>query len=854
MASQRPETKDELLAFLFDGNDPAAIIKACDAQLKSPICRHTGTQGRSAVAFRCRTCSVEEGCIICDDCFCNGDHEGHDAFPIEMNGLFTCDCGTDMLRRDGWCRNHGKPFNGDVTALLPPAAAGLPARMEQAIRWLGEAFIGSDDDAFEGVLDVLVDVTKCYLLFRVMIDVMNRPVPAEWPSRFRATEPAVNYHLFFLESITLEPGAPIPFLMLLMQTYKEHDHIDVDPKRVFELMTAMVGEPVDNIDVSTSVLFFWLRQWSVDAFFDGPFDAILDGIASLLGATEAAINGSWNTDTKSESGSDSDSDSDADSDSDSNLSRLAGLEVRTRFAASLLKNLGSLERFDFTVTPAIVTHLFRFAAALSNVHPVFIVKGGPTPDYIPMDVLINTPTLAAVITRPPLDAYAACLPDVLAIVRAHLAAYLVDVPTVSVGGVDVHWRLPGVNQPVDTTSPLLDYLAQLLLAHDRAGVAYTVPEADARLIVEAALMTVAAQDIVGNDRNSPSCEDYVQETVQPTIATTSFYGEHSSFRLIRQMLAFVPADWVVASLMVACGLFADAEHAAALDVSAVSPDDALTFLYDVEKVVRLPALPPAEPRGLSVVGHLVAAGYRAPREVKQMSLLTNVLTVYLQACTESGTLRPETVAALNPAYGGLIYVYGHDLLERLVYQKESPMADRYAFPALDATPQTAALLGAPAVWAVIGAGVAAAEAGEQDFRIPAALLVVADAKCAGALPACADGLLRRLGAAIGTKRIKVRGIVMDSDTLPASLLDAIRNPDGAITDDAAPAKADEAAASPATANEPAPAPAKSDARPSEKPAASPSPATSTPDASVQTRGVKGSLIQSRIDSLFASIK
>lgn len=837
MATQRPATKEEMLAFLFGGCDPADVYRACDAQLKSPSCTHTGGQGSSEVAFRCRTCGVEDGCCICADCFCNGNHEGHDAFPVDMGGIFTCDCGTDMWARDGWCSNHGKPFDGDVAALLPPEAAGLPARIAQVVRWLGDAYVESDEDGFDDVLEVLVDVAQCYVIFRVVIDAMNRPVPAEWPSRFRAVEPDINYHLFFLEQITTNGGCPMSFLMLVMRSYREHEHIHVDPKRVFELMADMVATPVDNIDVSTSVLFFWLRQWSVDAFFDGPFDTILDNTVALVGAMEAAVNG----DESSKSGSDS------NSESDSEESEIEKLEVRNRFTASLLTNIGSLERYDFAVTPAIVTHIFRFAAAISNAHPVCSVAGAPAPEYPTADIIVHTPTIAAVFARSPVDAYAACLPDVLAIVRAHLGAYLADVPTVSVGGVDAHWRIPGVNQPIDPNSPLLDYLAQFFLAHDRAGVAYAVPEADARMIVEAALMAVAAQDLVPNGRYAAECRDYVMETAMPAIAVTAFYGEHSACRLIRQMLAFVPADWVVASMMVACGLFADAEHAAALDVGAADADDAVTLFYDVAKVVRLPVLPRAEKRGVSVIAHLVAAGCRVPRNIKQATQLPYVLSAYTQVCTATGMLLPDAVAALNPVFGGLIYGYGHDLFEELVYQKESLMEDRYAFPALEATAETAALLGAPALWAVIAAGVAEAEAGKQDSRIPAALLVVADAKRAGALPACADGLLRRLGAAIGTKRIKVRGIVMESDTLPAALLDAIRNPAGAAP--AAPAPA--APAAPSKADEPAPATpeARVDSKSAAKPAVS-----ATPDAPVQTRGVKGSLIQSRIDSLFASIK
>ena len=66
--------------------------------------------------YWCRTCSVDESATLCESCFMNGNHAGHD-FQKEkketIDDQWYCDCGNDAMFEKGHihCMLH-KPMNG----------------------------------------------------------------------------------------------------------------------------------------------------------------------------------------------------------------------------------------------------------------------------------------------------------------------------------------------------------------------------------------------------------------------------------------------------------------------------------------------------------------------------------------------------------------------------------------------------------------------------------------------------------------------------------------------------------------------------------------------------------------------
>ena len=62
---------------------------------------------RGDIAWNCRTCQTDSTCVICDTCFRNSDHEGHEVYFHRTTPGGCCDCGdAEAWRIEGCCPSH----------------------------------------------------------------------------------------------------------------------------------------------------------------------------------------------------------------------------------------------------------------------------------------------------------------------------------------------------------------------------------------------------------------------------------------------------------------------------------------------------------------------------------------------------------------------------------------------------------------------------------------------------------------------------------------------------------------------------------------------------------------------------
>jgi hypothetical protein len=62
---------------------------------------------RNDIAWNCRTCQSDSTCVVCDTCFRNSDHEGHEVYFHRTSPGGCCDCGDlEAWRADGCCSLH----------------------------------------------------------------------------------------------------------------------------------------------------------------------------------------------------------------------------------------------------------------------------------------------------------------------------------------------------------------------------------------------------------------------------------------------------------------------------------------------------------------------------------------------------------------------------------------------------------------------------------------------------------------------------------------------------------------------------------------------------------------------------
>ncbi|KAJ0398638.1 hypothetical protein ATCC90586_002916 [Pythium insidiosum] len=62
---------------------------------------------RNDIAFNCRTCQLDETCVLCLKCYQNGNHDGHDIYFHRTQPGGMCDCGdAEAWDPDGFCIYH----------------------------------------------------------------------------------------------------------------------------------------------------------------------------------------------------------------------------------------------------------------------------------------------------------------------------------------------------------------------------------------------------------------------------------------------------------------------------------------------------------------------------------------------------------------------------------------------------------------------------------------------------------------------------------------------------------------------------------------------------------------------------
>lgn len=65
---------------------------------------------RGDIAWNCRTCQTDATCVLCDQCFHESNHEGHEVFFHTTTPGGCCDCGDrEAWRMEGCCARHCPP-------------------------------------------------------------------------------------------------------------------------------------------------------------------------------------------------------------------------------------------------------------------------------------------------------------------------------------------------------------------------------------------------------------------------------------------------------------------------------------------------------------------------------------------------------------------------------------------------------------------------------------------------------------------------------------------------------------------------------------------------------------------------
>jgi len=124
-------TAPALLKRLLDQATDAAVHDISSPQFKPRPCGYVFQRGD--IAWNCRTCQADATCVVCDNCFRNSDHQGHEVYFHRTTPGGCCDCGdAEAWKSQGCCDQHRPQAVTDPRKEYAPddpmEAVGMAAR------------------------------------------------------------------------------------------------------------------------------------------------------------------------------------------------------------------------------------------------------------------------------------------------------------------------------------------------------------------------------------------------------------------------------------------------------------------------------------------------------------------------------------------------------------------------------------------------------------------------------------------------------------------------------------------------------------------------------------------------------
>ena len=80
------------------------LLDMCNCDAPKSVCAKLITT--TDTIAECLDCQADPSCIICMECFKNGNHKGHKVF-FKKGGGGCCDCGDhEAWKEEGFCSQH----------------------------------------------------------------------------------------------------------------------------------------------------------------------------------------------------------------------------------------------------------------------------------------------------------------------------------------------------------------------------------------------------------------------------------------------------------------------------------------------------------------------------------------------------------------------------------------------------------------------------------------------------------------------------------------------------------------------------------------------------------------------------
>ena len=207
---------------------------------------------RGDIAWNCRTCQTDSTCVICDTCFRNSNHDGHEVYFHRTTPGGCCDCGdAEAWRLEGCCESH-RPQTDEVveTNTEDPEEA---VRMAIKGRQEGIDILKNPPTALPPRLAAALGVvigSAVNCLVQAVDGAGIGADPSQWKLRWadeatRISNLAARNEDYYLSESTATPREFIPETptQSLPQNYKLHLRLHNDDVHTFDEVIDALHEP-----------------------------------------------------------------------------------------------------------------------------------------------------------------------------------------------------------------------------------------------------------------------------------------------------------------------------------------------------------------------------------------------------------------------------------------------------------------------------------------------------------------------------------------------------------------------------------------------------------------------------------
>ena len=143
--------------------DPNVVLEEIKKQGPRQVCQYQFR--KNDIVWICRSCQKDETCVLCNDCFQDSKHEGHEVYFYHSQSGGCCDCGdAGAWNPTGFCSKHGREISDPLTTIpadIVSTGQLLLAQVIESVTQFCEMTVAnfdlaSYDDAPDGIYNVLL--------------------------------------------------------------------------------------------------------------------------------------------------------------------------------------------------------------------------------------------------------------------------------------------------------------------------------------------------------------------------------------------------------------------------------------------------------------------------------------------------------------------------------------------------------------------------------------------------------------------------------------------------------------------------------------------------------------------------